>query len=72
MSKSVKSVPIKIAWAPRWDKEDSLFYVGKSYEASVTRLDGRRIELYSTRLQLGPLRISFGAYPHEGFEEIGK
>ena len=66
-----KSIPIRITWAPQWDKNDAFFYVGKSWEASVKTLDGARVELYSTRIQLGPIRIMLGSYPHEGFEQIG-
>ena len=67
-----KTIPIRIRWAPRWDKEDSHFYVGDSWEASVTLLDGRRVELYSTRIQIGPISILLGTYGHDGFEQLGE
>ena len=62
---------ISISWAPRWDKNDKLFYVGRSWEASVWTLDkSKRIELYSTRVQLGPIRIKFGFLDNQEFEEL--
>lgn len=66
----VKSIPIRFSWGWRWDKNDAHFYIGKSWEADVKRLDGQRVSLYSTRIQLGPLRIMLGTYGHEGFEQI--
>lgn len=67
-----KSIPIRVVWAPRWDKDDALFYVGDTWEASVKRLDGTRVELFSTRIQIGPIAILLGSYPHDGFEQIGE
>jgi hypothetical protein len=68
--REAKTIPIKIVWSPRWDKNDALFYVGKSFEAKVKRLDGTPVNLYSTRIQIGPIKIMLGFYPHEGFEDI--
>ena len=65
-----RSIPIQVKWAPRRTKDDALFYVGKSWEASVKMLDGNRVELFSTRVQVGPIRILLGAYPNQGFEQI--
>ena len=60
-----KTIPFQIHWCPRWDIEDALFYIGKSWECSVWLLDkSKRIEIYSTRVQLGPIRISLGALPN--------
>lgn len=55
---SVRIRPISIRWASRWDRSDKLFYIGKSWEASLCTLAGEyRCELESTRIQIGPIRI---------------
>lgn len=60
----LKTIPFQIHWCPRWDKEDALFYIGKTWEYAGWTLDKTtRIDIYSTRVQLGPIRISLGAMP---------
>lgn len=50
--------PFSIHWCPRWDKSESLFYIGRSWQASVWTLDkSKRIELFGLRIQIGPIRI---------------
>jgi hypothetical protein len=59
---------IGIFWCPRWDKEDALFYIGKSWEFSFWNLHKtKRFEFYSTRIQIGPIRIQLGYIP-EAFD----
>ena len=59
-----RTIPFEIFWCPRWDKEDALFYIGKSWECAVWLLDkSKRIDIYSTRIQLGPIRIQLGHLP---------
>ena len=62
----MKTIPIGFFWCPRWDKEDALFYIGKSWECAVWTLDkSKRIDLYSTLIQIGPIRICLGYLPDD-------
>lgn len=60
MTKHVKTKPFSIRWCPRWDKLDALFYWNKSWEGAATEFGGGRIDFYSTRIQIGPIRIILG------------